>query len=186
MLTHRFSHWTVIVVVVLTLASSTPAVAAGAHPLRAGSGGTSADSEVIVAPSGERWIWPTTGFRLTRPYIAPAHRYGPGHRGIDLALFGTESLRAPASGVVAFVGTVVDRDVLTIDHGGGLLSTLEPIVSHLSVGQRVRAGEVVAEIGRGGHSPEGTVHFGVRLDGEYINPLLLLGGVPRAILLPCC
>ena len=26
----------------------------------------------------------------------------------------------------------------------------------------------------------------VRLHDEYINPMLLLGGVPRAILLPCC
>ncbi|WP_275934957.1 hypothetical protein [Microbacterium testaceum] len=41
-------------------------------------------------------------------------------------------------------------------------------------------------VATGGHTGPGTVHFGVRLDGEYINPLRLLGGVPRAVLLPCC
>src|SRR5689334_16295584 len=55
------------------------------------------------------WVWPAESVRVVVPYAAPAHRYGPGHRGIDLALEGTISLRAPAGGVVAFSGTVVDR-----------------------------------------------------------------------------
>jgi hypothetical protein len=38
----------------------------------------------------------------------------------------------------------------------------------------------------GGHSEPGTLHFGVRWEGEYINPILLLDEVPRAVLLPCC
>ena len=44
----------------------------------------------------------------------------------------------------------------------------------------------MARLAAGGHAAPGLLHFGVRLDGEYINPLILLGGVPRAILLPCC
>jgi hypothetical protein len=28
------------------------------------------------------------------------------------------------------------------------------------------------------------VHFGVRIDGEYVSPFLFLGGIPRAVLLP--
>ena len=49
-----------------------------------------------------------------------------------------------------------------------------------------RRGKRVGTVSLGGHAPAGTFHFGVRLDGEYVNPLLLLGGVPRAVLLPCC
>ena len=50
----------------------------------------------------------------------------------------------------------------------------------------MRRGDEVGVVALGGHTAAGALHFGVRLDGEYINPLLLLGGVPRAVLLPCC
>ena len=132
------------------------------------------------------WIWPVEPFRLAAPFVAPPHEYGPGHRGIDLEPLGTADLRSPADGVVAFSGAVAGRGVLTIDHGGGLVTTLEPVASELTPGTAVRRGEPVAVVATGGHSAEGTVHFGVRLHGAYINPMLLLGGVPRAVLLPCC
>jgi murein DD-endopeptidase MepM/ murein hydrolase activator NlpD len=133
-----------------------------------------------------RWIWPADAFRLSRPYVAPAHEYGPGHRGIDLGLIGSTAVRSPADGVVAFTGTVAGRGVLTIDHGDGLVTTLEPIETELVPGASIRRGDEVGALALGGHVAPGDLHFGVRLDGAYINPLLLLGGVPRAVLLPCC
>ncbi|GAA3904530.1 hypothetical protein GCM10022382_09370 [Microbacterium invictum] len=132
------------------------------------------------------WQWPLDSFRLVLPYEAPAHRYGPGHRGVDLLPAGTDELRAPATGVVAFSGTVVDRAVMTIDHGNGLVTTLEPVRDAPVAGTFVAAGDPVGHIGAGGHAPPGTVHFGVRREGEYINPMLLFEAVPRAVLLPCC
>jgi len=136
--------------------------------------------------AGRGWVWPAVPFRLVRPFVAPAHAYGPGHRGIDLDLLGGTALRAPAGGVIAFSGAVAGRGVLTIDHGDGLVTTFEPVSSALEPGEAVAGGEEVAVLAAGGHAAEGTVHLGVRLDGAYINPLLLLGGVPRAVLLPCC
>ncbi len=144
----------------------------------------SATEAVDLAALG--WVWPAEPFRLVRPFAAPAHEYGPGHRGIDLDLVGGEALRAPADGVVAFAGSVAGRGILTIDHGGGLVTTLEPAASDLAPGTIVARGAPVATLGSGGHAAAGTVHFGVRLDGRYINPLLLLGDIPRAVLLPCC
>ncbi|WP_433677262.1 murein hydrolase activator EnvC family protein [Microbacterium gorillae] len=145
---------------------------------------------VVTLPGHERWSWPIEGaVRVTRPFLAPPHAYGAGHRGIDLVSLAGGSgvvVRAPSDGVIAFVGTVVDRPLLTIDHGDGLVTTLEPVRSDLAVGALVRAAEDVGTIASGGHTANGELHFGVRLNGEYINPLLLLGGVPRAILLPCC
>lgn len=137
--------------------------------------------------TAETWIWPVSGgVRLVAPYVAPAHAYGPGHRGVDIAAdIGSEAV-APASGTVAFSGTVVDRPLLTIDHGGGLVTTLEPVLSDLSPGDAVARGDVVGHVTAGGHAAPGSLHLGVRLHGEYVNPLLLLGGVPRAVLLPCC
>ena len=150
-----------------------------------------------LVPGGERgaaraeaaeppWSWPLGAWRLSRPFEAPAHRYGPGHRGIDLTPLGTPEVRAPAAGVVAFSGPVAGRGVLTIDHGGGVVSTLEPVTTDLVPGTRVERGEVVATVALGGHAAPGDLHLGARRDGEYVNPLLFLGGVPRAVLLPCC
>jgi len=132
------------------------------------------------------WEWPVAEFRLERRYEAPAHRYGAGHRGIDLRPVESIDVRAPAAGSIAFSGMVAGRGILTIDHGDGLVTTLEPVDSPLEEGASVARGAVVGAVALGGHTASGAVHFGVRLHGEYINPLLLLGGVPRAVLLPCC
>lgn len=132
------------------------------------------------------WVWPVSPVQIAAPYVQPPHRYGAGHRGIDLVASSGMPVVAPADGVVAFVGAVVDRPLITIDHGNGLVTTLEPVTSTLKVGDTVTGGSVVGTVSEGGHVSPGNVHFGVRLDGEYINPMLLLGGIPRAILLPCC
>jgi murein DD-endopeptidase MepM/ murein hydrolase activator NlpD len=139
-----------------------------------------------ASPAVVGWNWPLTEFRLERAYVAPAHRYGAGHRGVDLRAIGGDQVRAPASGSVAFSGEVAGRGILTIDHGDGIVSTLEPVDSALVAGALVAAGEGVGVVSQGGHTSPGALHFGLRLDGEYINPMLLLGGVPRAVLLPCC
>lgn len=130
------------------------------------------------------WTWPVDEARsVTEPFRPPAHAYGPGHRGVDIA--GSGDLRAPADGVVAFAGTVADRALLTIDHGNGLVTTYEPAVTALSPGTPVRRGEIVARTSSGGHTRPGSLHVGVRWNDVYINPMLLFGGVPRAVLLPC-
>ncbi len=133
-----------------------------------------------------RWRWPVLPARIVAPFVAPAHAYGPGHRGIDLAASPGDVVAAPASGLIAFAGSVAGRGVVTIDHGDGLVTTLEPVVAGVPVGAPVHAGDQVGTVDAGGHASVGTVHFGVRRDGVYINPMLLLGGIPRAILLPCC
>jgi murein DD-endopeptidase MepM/ murein hydrolase activator NlpD len=66
--------------------------------------------------------------------------------------------------------------VLSIDHGGGLISSFEPVISSLRRGQVVRLGDVVGQFG-GGRShcaPGSCLHWGVRRNGRYIDPLLLL------------
>lgn len=148
----------------------------------------------IPSPSGEddaaastTWSWPLEGPRaVVAPFRAPAHEYGAGHRGIDIAAeVGTE-VKAPADGIVAFRGSVVDRPLLTVEHPGGYVTTFEPVLSLLSPGDAVSTGDVIGTVALGGHAAANTLHLGVRLDGAYINPLLLFGEVPRAVLLPCC
>lgn len=122
---------------------------------------------------------------VSRAYLQPAHAYASGHRGLDILVDST-SIRSPDAGTVVFAGTVVDRPLLTIDHGDGLVSTLEPVVTSLTPGAVVARGEPVGELSVGGHARPGELHLGARRDGEYLNPLLLLGDIPRAVLLPCC
>jgi len=142
------------------------------------------------------WSWPVSGAHaLARPYAAPAGPYGAGHRGIDIraplggdvgpgvgAEVGVQVL-APADGVVHFVGFVVDRPVLSIEHAGGVLSSFEPVESSLVVGDRVTRGEVIGTL-LPGHCVSPCLHLGVRVDGEYVNPLLFLGGVGWSVLYP--
>ncbi|MFI8631848.1 murein hydrolase activator EnvC family protein [Microbacterium sp. NPDC077663] len=141
----------------------------------------------VDAAAGDRpeWRLPATGASVIAAFEAPAHEYAAGHRGVDLAPV-DGAIVAPAAGVVAFAGTVVDRGIVTIDHGGGWVTSVEPIIASVAVGDVVAAGEVIGSLSTGGHAAPGTLHVGVRLDGEYVNPLVLLGRVPRAVLLPCC
>ncbi|MEH3089167.1 MAG: peptidoglycan DD-metalloendopeptidase family protein [Microbacterium arborescens] len=138
------------------------------------------------AASDGGWILPLPGARVVRGFDAPAHEYAPGHRGVDLAGAPDATVLAPASGVVAFAGQVAGRAVMTIDHGDGTVSSLEPVETILTAGAAVSAGSAIGSLSPGGHVGPGTLHLGARHDGEYVDPMLLLGGVPRAVLLPCC
>jgi len=105
--------------------------------------------------------------------FAPIGRYA-GHWGIDLASPLGSAARAAGAGRVTFAGAVAGRLSVTIDHGGGLktsLSYLERI--DVDVGTLVRAGDVVARTGVA-HSAD-AVHFSVRLHGAYHDPLDWLG-----------
>lgn len=149
----------------------------------------SSNSEAGSAEENEplRWRWPVAGSHLVlEQYRAPAHAYGAGHRGVDLSASIGAVVVAPADGIVAFRGTVVDRPLLTIRHAGGLVTTFEPLRSDLAPGGAVTAGQEIGAVALGGHTTAGALHVGVRRDGGYINPMLLFGEVSRAILLPCC
>ena len=129
------------------------------------------------------WDWPVAApHPVVRPFLAPPTPYGAGHRGVDIGA-ASAVIRAPADGVVHFAGVVVDRPVLSISHAGGLISSFEPVASTLRKGDPVSRGDIIGTV-EPGHCASRCVHFGVRLDGEYVSPLLLLGGVPRAVLLP--
>lgn len=135
------------------------------------------------------WQWPTdppgavAHHVVVRPFIAPATAYGAGHRGIDVAAPVGAPVYAPADGTVHFVGVVVDRPVLSIQHPDGLISSFEPVVSSLAVGAVVRRGELVGTL-LPGHCAAPCLHFGARLHGQYVSPLNYLDGIPRSVLLP--
>ena len=96
---------------------------------------------------------------------------------------GTE-VTAPQDGHVVFAGRIDDRGVLAIEHAGGVRSSFEPVTPQVQVGQAVSRGQPVAVVATGGLRAAGTLYIGARVRGAYISPLLLLGGLQRAVLLP--
>lgn len=139
----------------------------------------------VPAPAG-RLDPPLRPPTVVVPFAAPPDRYGAGHRGVDLAAEPGAEVRAPAAGVVVFAGRLADRGVLSIDHGGGGLRTsLEPVTPSVVVGARVAAGQVVGTVDAGHPrcAPAVCLHWGVRLDGSYLDPMTLLAPV-RVRLLP--
>ncbi len=139
---------------------------------------------VAAAAAASLWAWPVAASHpVVKPFLAPLTPYGTGHRGIDIGATAGIEVRAPDDGVVRFAGWVVDRPVLSIDHGGGLVSSFEPVTPSVAAGERVQRGQVVGVL-EPGHCARACLHLGARLHGEYVSPLLYLGGQPRAVLLP--
>jgi murein DD-endopeptidase MepM/ murein hydrolase activator NlpD len=135
--------------------------------------------------SFEQWLWPVPApIRVVSPFRAPPTPYASGHRGIDVVVEQGAVIVAPAAGVVSFAGRVVDRGVVAIDHGDGVVSAIEPVDALVAEGDAVAAGDPIGTAASGGHCGSECVHFGVRVDGEYVSPFLFLGGLPRAVLLP--
>lgn len=160
--------------VVLPLSGASPSMALAALP----------EADVADVAASEPWDWPVADpHPIVRPYIAPENPYSSGHRGIDIDSGSAVEVRAPTEGVVHFAGTVVDRPVLSIRHPGGLITSYEPVTSTLARGDAVTRGQVIGEV-QEGHCLQPCLHFGVRLDGDYVSPLNYLNGIPRAILLP--
>jgi len=136
-----------------------------------------------AAPS---WQWPMAPRPpVVRGFDPPPKPWLSGHRGVDLAYAAAGAqVTSPAAGTVSFVGVVVDRPVITIDHGGGLRSSFEPVESTLAVGARVAAGEVIGTV-LPGHCPAAQcLHWGVREGEEYVNPLQFVLDLRPSILLP--
>ncbi|GER22573.1 hypothetical protein NCCP1664_10700 [Zafaria cholistanensis] len=150
-----------------------------------GGGGSIGDGR---RPAGA-WSWPVADRGGAPPAVLkafdpPAHDWLAGHRGADLEAAAGDTVRAPAAGTVAFAGTVVDRPVLTIDHGNGLLSSFEPVDGTPPAGTAVPAGAAVGRVGAGGHCGGRCVHWGLRLEGVYIDPLDTVADRRPSVLLP--
>jgi len=162
---------------------SAPGAVAAPGAAASGAAAPGAAAPGAAAPGG--WAWPVGPPReVLSPFEAPASRYAAGHRGIDLVAGEGHPVRSPADGVVTFVGRVVDRPVLSIQHGEDLVSSFEPVTATVREGDRVLAGQIVGVVATGAHCTARCVHFGVRRHGQYISPILFLGGLARAVLLP--
>ena len=133
---------------------------------------------------------PVVGSALIGEYRQSETPYSAGHRGIDYEATLGQAVFAPADGQVHFVGKVVNRQLISLDHGQQLLSAFEPVCSQLNEGDLVVSGELIGEVCEGGPSyelhcaPMICLHFSVRKNGEYLSPLWFTGELTPSRLLP--
>ena len=131
------------------------------------------------------WSWPLNPQpNVVAPFDPPAQRWLAGHRGADLAARVGNAVLAPAGGIVSYTGFIVDRPVLVIDHGSGLKSSFEPVRTDLVPGSIVSANEEIGIVSTGAHCSNRCLHWGLRFEGEYIDPLLTIRDDRPSILLP--
>lgn len=143
-----------------------------------------------VASGESSWRLPfETPHRLVRQYLQPASDYSAGHRGVDYAVTKDDIIVAPSDGVVSFAGRLVNRPVLTLNHTGGLKAEFEPACTTLAVGDFILAGDPIgtacpADVDYVQHCPDSMcLHFSMRLNGKYLSPLALIGGLNPSRLL---
>ncbi|HEV7709586.1 MAG TPA: M23 family metallopeptidase [Asanoa sp.] len=115
--------------------------------------------------------------RVTRRFDGPPRPWLPGHRGVDLASAPGATVWAAGPGEVVFAGPVAGRSVVSIQHPGGLRTTYEPLTPVVRQGDQVAAGDPIGtlEAGHPGCPAAACLHWGLRRDAEYLDPLLLLG-----------
>jgi len=138
-----------------------------------------------AAGAGLSWLWPLAPRPpVLRGFDPPPRPWLSGHRGVDLDYAAGTQVRSPAAGTVSFVGVVVDRSVITIDHGNGLRSSFEPVDSRLAEGTPVAAGQVIGTVLPGHCVAAQCLHWGVRDGEDYVNPLQFVLDLRPSILLP--
>jgi murein DD-endopeptidase MepM/ murein hydrolase activator NlpD len=100
----------------------------------------------------------------------PAHRYGPGNRGLEYGVTPGQDVTAVAGGEVGFVGPVGGRRYIVVAHPSGIRSTYGPLDSiQVARGQSVGAGQLLGTAGQG-------LHLTARVGDRYLDPAPLLAG----------
>jgi murein DD-endopeptidase MepM/ murein hydrolase activator NlpD len=128
--------------------------------------------------------WPLAGApRVVRPFEAPAHRYGAGHRGADLAGRVGMPVLAALPGRVAFAGLVAGRGVVSVDTGA-LRTTYEPVAAQVRAGDVLAAGDPLGVLTAGSHCREPCLHWGLRSGQDYLDPLRTLRSGAGVALVP--
>jgi murein DD-endopeptidase MepM/ murein hydrolase activator NlpD len=110
------------------------------------------------------------GAQVVRSF-APIGRWA-GHWGVDIASPSGSAVPAIGAGVVRFAGVVVRNTSVSIDHGGGLVTSYSYLaVTTVEKGDRVARGTAVGVSGV--HDGVEAFHLSLRVDGRYLDPMAL-------------
>lgn len=120
------------------------------------------------------WPCPASG-RITSVFgerESPTEGASTDHKGIDIGAPTGTNIVASADGTVTIsTYSYSAGNYIMLNHGGGV-STVYMHCSKLlvSVGDKVKQGDVIAKVGSTGYSTGPHLHFGIRHNGTYVNP----------------
>lgn len=130
------------------------------------------DQNTLLAATPSIWPvrgWVTSGFGSRK---SPFTGKSTMHSGIDIATKTGTPIKSPADGIVSFSDTKdAFGKVIVIDHGYGY-TTFYGHCSKLlkKVGDKVKRGDVIANVGNTGRSTGPHLHYEVRVNGVATNP----------------
>lgn len=137
-------------------------------PLHADS--TATDKQQPLSQANEIRQWPLA----VRGFLTQTVGSGrTSHPGIDIAVAANTDVRAAGAGVVVTAGTdEVYGKFIVLDHGGGY----QTVYGHLNKllvqrGEQVKMGQRIALSGSTGRSTASHLHFEVRHDRDFLDPL---------------
>ncbi len=116
-----------------------------------------------------QFIRPASGYLSSRF----GSRWGRNHNGIDIAGSHGSIIKAAAAGTVTYSGWMSGYgNYVVINHGNGYQTAYGHNSSNLvSKGQKVSQGQAIAKMGSTGRSTGTHVHFEIKKNGVFQNPL---------------
>jgi lipoprotein NlpD len=151
-----------------TAPASTPAAAPAPKPVAAAPAAPAASPQ---SGGSVAWRWPTNG-QVIGKFVAGE----PTKQGINIAGSSGQPVIAAAAGEVVYSGSglIGYGELVIIRHSDTFLSAYGHNRRRLvAEGDRVAAGQQVAEMGRSGASRD-MLHFEIRRNGKPVDPLPLL------------
>lgn len=141
------------------------------------SGSSSGNISSSDSYTGGVFLWPcpasqrvTSDFGYRDSPTAGASSY---HQGLDIGAPYGSAIVAAADGIVFTAAYQPNGagNYLVVSHGGGLYTVYMHCSSlAVSSGQSVKRGQTIAYVGSTGISTGNHLHFGVQLNGSYVNP----------------
>jgi len=123
-------------------------------------------------------LWPVIG-HLTSIFgqrMDPFSGEGAFHTGVDISSQYGDAVRATADGIVVEAGDHAGYGrLVVVDHGFGLTTYYGHLSSfNVIVGQQLKRGDAIGNVGVSGRSTGPHVHYEVRINGAPVNPMRYL------------
>jgi murein DD-endopeptidase MepM/ murein hydrolase activator NlpD len=119
-------------------------------------------------------IRPTSGWITSRfgRRVSPFTGKKELHKGMDIANRKGTAILATANGVVSYAGKKgAMGNIVVVDHGHGIVTRYAHLSKTLKKrGEKVKRGDIIAQMGNSGRSTGPHLHYEVHLNGVPVNP----------------